>query len=114
MLLIMRTHDHSNLIETLPVSADTKELILFAQSEVLDDIIDFLNIRFPNWQDELGHWAAEYLLSNVYFYKDLYSHESRCGISGLSDVYRDIQDSYQQFVTENHFVSSSIDNDFDD
>jgi hypothetical protein len=110
----MRTHDHSSLIEALPVTLETKELMLFAQTEVLDDIIDFLNIRFPNWNEELGHWAAEFLLSNVYFYKDLYSKETKCGTSCLTDVYRDIQDSYLQFVKENHFVGSVIDNDFDD
>jgi hypothetical protein len=110
----MRAFDHSSLIEALPVTLETKELLLFSKSEVLDDIIDFLNMRFPNWNNELGHWAAEFLLSNVYFYKDLYTRETKCGISCLTDIYREIQESYEHFVNENYLVSSSFDNDFDD
>lgn len=110
----MRTHDHRILIETLPVTNDTEELMLFAQSEVLDDIIDFLNIRFPIWQEELGNWSSEFLLSNVCFYKSLYTNDAGCGISSLTDVYRELEDSYKQFINENHFVGSEVDNDFDD
>jgi hypothetical protein len=77
----MTTEEHIEYIQLLPLTDDQVELLEEAGKPILDDVIDFVEIRFPNWQAGIGSWAAEYLLDTIRLYEDIYENANTSEIT---------------------------------
>src|SRR6266540_2333481 len=90
---------YAELIDSLPLTNDRIELIRYDGTEILDDIMDFIMIQFPNWQTDLGAWAAEFILSQIQFYEELYSEYGKDKhIECLFYMFTDINEEYNKYV----------------
>jgi hypothetical protein len=84
------------IINSLQVTDDQKELQLEINNPALIDILDFMEIRFPSWKQELGSWAAEFILTHIRLYEDFYEPDfthikhRKC----LKSIYEDLEVGY--------------------
>ncbi len=93
----MQAKTYSTILESLPHTEDRDELIQYDRLEILDDIMDFMEIRFPNWKEELESWAAEFILTRIKLNEDCYydtEAENYDYLRYLINLYEDINDSY--------------------
>lgn len=111
----MKIKTYAEIIESLPETVDRPELEQHDGSEILDDIMDFIEIRFPYWKEDLGSYATEYLLHHINLYLDWFEKSNGDKyIDCLISIYIEINDSYSEWVSNYKNARALLLNEFDE
>jgi hypothetical protein len=66
------------------------EIIKHLDTEVFDDIMDFMQYYSPDWYKYLGSWASEFIYQHISDYIDFYYNPSISRINLLTNLYCDL------------------------
>lgn len=105
----MKVKSFIEIIDSLPLTDSKIELVKYNGIEILEDIMDFLEIRFPQWKEDLKEWSAEFILSHIERYIDIYQDsKGKKHTDCLGNIYLDINDSYYIFINSYEFCKAIL------
>ena len=96
----MKTEYSISVLQTIRHQEFYNEVEDNSQSEVFDDILDFMLHYDSDWLINLGEWASEFIQHHVVSYEDLYEDEELSSVSVLTSLYWDLDEQYKQFVSD--------------
>jgi hypothetical protein len=96
----MRTEYATEVLQTIDNQEFYNDVVDFVNTEVFDDILDFMQIYCPDWYKNLGSWASEFIQHHIACYIDLYDDNELSRVDLLASLYWDLDQQYQKFISE--------------
>ena len=99
----MRTEYAIEVLNSIDSQEFYNDVIDFADTEVFDDILDFMQIFCPEWYKNLGTWASEFIQHHISCYVDLYNDPELSRKDILASLYWDLSKSYNDYYSSYMF-----------
>jgi hypothetical protein len=77
-------------------------------SEVFEDIMDFMEQYCPDWYKNLDEWASEFINFNITCYIDLYDDPEMTRAEVLKNLYLELKYQYKEFLFAWEIAKSEV------
>ena len=102
----MKTEYANEVLQSIDQQEFYDEVIEYVETEVFDDIMDFMQNYCPEWYKNLGTWASEFIQQHISDYIDLYDNLEMSRAELLSCLYWDLDQDYQDYYSSYETIVS--------
>jgi hypothetical protein len=94
-----KTHYANDVLQTIFRQEYFYEIIEKINTEVFDDIMDFMQYYSPDWYKYVGSGATEFILTHISLYIDLYDDHDIKKDGILSSLYFDLDSEFKKYYS---------------